>query len=84
MNPDEIYQSLRRFYNQRGVSGAPWPVLNQLSDDDLDQHLALNRWLKDVSDPDTAQHVHAGVFSGWISQAMMIRRFRREFPHLVG
>jgi hypothetical protein len=84
VNSGEIYQSLRCFYNQRGVSGPPWPMLNQLSDDDLDRHLALNRWLKDASEPHTIQHSQAGMFCGWISQAMMIRRFRREFPHLAG
>lgn len=78
--PQRIYQSLHRFYDQRGVPGAPWPVLNKLSDDELEKHLELNRWLEGVSEPNTGQQAHTRIFAGWISHAMMIRRFRSEFP----
>jgi len=83
MTAGQLYKSLLRFYDQCGVSGAPWPVLNTLSDEELDRHLALNRWLEDASYPHTRRHAHARLFGGWIAQATMIRRFRREFPHLV-
>ena len=83
MNAPRLYQTLLRFYDQRGLSGAPWPVLNKPSDEQLQQHLALNRWLEEESEPNTSQHAHARIFSAWIAQAMMVRRFRSEFPHIV-
>jgi hypothetical protein len=82
-NPDNVYRQLLHFYDQRGVSGAPWPVLDKLSDEKLEQHLELNRWLESVSEPNTTQHAHARIFAGWIAQAMMLRRFRREFAELA-
>ena len=82
-HPDNVYRRLLRFYDQRGVSGAPWPVLNKLSDEELEQHLELNRWLESVSEPNTRQHAHARVFAGWVAQAMIIRSFRRDFAGLA-
>lgn len=83
MNARQLHGHLLRRYDQRGVSGAPWPLLTTRPDDELRADFKLSRSLQDMSEPNTSEYENGRVIAGWISQALMLRQFYRQHPQLA-
>lgn len=78
-----MHGHLLRRYDQRGVPGAPWPLLATRADAELRRDLGLSRLLQDASEPNSREYENGRVIAGWISQALMLRRFHRDYPTLA-
>jgi hypothetical protein len=80
---DARYLDLLEKYRQVRP-GPPWERIEAWTDAELHGHLNTTRELREEFPPDTKEHViGGGVIGGWIAQALMIRRFRREHPELT-
>jgi hypothetical protein len=68
-------------FPQEVAGCAPWPLINTLSDEDLETHVEITRELRDTYGMDTpAGAIGGGVIGGWLAQALRMRPLLLDYP----
>jgi len=82
MTAREQYVELVNHRYRQIAPGAPWELIDPRPDAELDGDFATTNNLIDFFGSNSPEGQIAAVVRGWISQALMIRRWRRERPEL--
>lgn len=78
---EQYVELVTRRYRQT-APGAPWELIGPRPDAELQDDFAATNEVIAFFGPNSREGTIAAVIRGWISQALMIRRWRRERPEL--